>query len=83
MERGESLRTAARNLGVDPSFLSRVESGDRRPSDVLQKQLGEYYGLRGDEVTLAVGDIPADVIEILRRRPDLVERLRADYGQPD
>jgi len=81
LERGESLRTTAKNLGVDPSFLSRVESGERRPSDGLQKQLGEYYGITEDAVTLAIGGVPADVIEILQQRPHLVERLRADYGQ--
>jgi len=82
-ERGESLRSAARNLGVDPSFLSRVESGDRRPSDDLQRQIGDYYGIDGDEISLAVGDVPTDVLEILRRNPSLIEQLRAEYGKSD
>jgi len=80
--RGESLRAAARNLGVDASYLSRVESGGRRPSDELQQQIGAYYGLRDDDVTLAVGSVPSDVIEILQRNPHLIETLRGQYGQP-
>ena len=82
-ERGESLRSAARNLGVDASYLSRVESGERRPSGELRRHLSDYYGIAEDELRLAAGDIPQDVIDILRHHPELIGRLRSEYGQPD
>ena len=82
-ERGESLRAAARSLGVDASFLSRVESGERRPSDELQRQISDYYGISFHEVALAAGEVPPDVLDILRRHPELIGKLRAEYGEPD
>lgn len=82
-ERGESVRAAARNLGVAASHLSRVESGERRPSQDLRRQLSDYYGIADDDLQLAAGAVPDDVIEILRRHPELIDRLRSEYGQPD
>ena len=35
---GQSLRGAAKELGVDPSYLSRVESGERTPSPGLRER---------------------------------------------
>jgi transcriptional regulator with XRE-family HTH domain len=80
VERGHSLRTAAKDLGVDPSYLSRVESGARSVSEGFEARVSNYYGLDRDLLDLAAGRAPADIIDILRRNPDLLAELRRAYG---
>jgi transcriptional regulator with XRE-family HTH domain len=75
-ERGETLRRAASELGVHASHLSRVESGHKQPSLALQKAASDYYQLADDEVLLARGMLPDDVLEILRARPELLDEIR-------
>jgi transcriptional regulator with XRE-family HTH domain len=74
--RGESLRGVANHLGVSPSYLSRVEGGAKQPSSSFRAAVAQYYGLTNDDVLLAVGQVPPDVVEILRRRPDLLAEIR-------
>lgn len=79
--KGDSLRSAARQLGVDASYLSRVEAGERRPSEELRQRASHYYDVPDDQVQLAAGDVPSDILEILQRHPELIDRLRNDYGR--
>lgn len=76
---GRSLRAAAKDLGVDPSYLSRVESGQRSPSAGLCDRAESLYGLDSDTVALSTGQVPADVVEILRQHPELLGEIRARH----
>ena len=78
--RGESLRAAARGLGVDASYLSRIENGSRVPSTELQDRASKHYGLDPDLVQLAAGRVPDDVVRILRDHPEVLQELRTLYG---
>ena len=79
-ERGKSLRAAARDLGVDPSYLYRVERGDKAASAELRERVAQFYDLPSEELKMAAGQVPDDILEILRSNPDLVARLRKEYG---
>ncbi len=79
--KGQSLRSAANDLGVDASYLSRVETGERQPSAELRDRAVSHYALDGEHVALAAGDIPSDIAEILLRHPELLVEIRARYGQ--
>ncbi len=59
-QRGSSLRSAARDLGVNPSV---------------------YYDVDEETLALAEGKLPTDVVEILRTHPELIDRLRDEYGR--
>jgi transcriptional regulator with XRE-family HTH domain len=78
--RGESLRAAARQLGVDPSYLSRLERGEKTPSPDLQQRAARYYDVPSEVLGLAEGRVPSDIVEILRDHPELLEKIRAEYG---
>ena len=78
---GRSLRAAARDLGVDASYLSRVETGERSPSEGLRDRAENLYGLDSDVVALSAGQVPTDVLEILRENPELLAEIRARHGQ--
>jgi transcriptional regulator with XRE-family HTH domain len=79
-ERGESLRAAAQQLGVDPSYLSRLERGEKAPSGQLIQKASKLYAVPAEILELAEGRLPSDVVAIFRRHPELIEKLRADYG---
>jgi HTH-type transcriptional regulator, competence development regulator len=79
-ERGESLRSAAQQLGVDPSYLSRLERGEKASSGELIRKAARLYAVPEEMLELAEGRLPADVIAIFRRHPELIERLRSEYG---
>jgi transcriptional regulator with XRE-family HTH domain len=78
--RGESLREAANGLGIDPSHLSRIERGQKQASEPLRERAAKYYAVDDVVLDLAAGDIPDDVVEILRQHPELISRLRSEYG---
>ena len=79
-EQGKSLRTAASELGIDASILSRIERGERPASESVSKRLAEFYGVTSSEVALATGRIPQDVIDILLENPELIDELRCRFG---
>ena len=79
-QRGASLRTAARDLGVDPAYLSRLETGQKPASPGLLRKAANYYSVPEEELALAEGRLPRDVIEILRAHPEAIKRLRSEYG---
>jgi transcriptional regulator with XRE-family HTH domain len=77
---GVSLRQAARELGVDAAHLSRIERGRKRPSDALARRAATYYAVDASAFSPPKTDLPADVVDILRSNPDIVEELRERYG---
>ena len=79
--RGQSLREAAEGLRIDPSHLSRLERGEKQASPDLRQRAAHYYEVEDELLTLASGDVPLDIIEILRAHPELIDELRAVYGK--
>lgn len=77
-ERQESLRTAAHELTVTASHLSRLERGQKNASDDLLRRAAQRYGL--PLTILGLSDIPEDVVAILRAHPELIEELRGRFG---
>ena len=78
--RGESLRAAAQELGVDPSYLSRLERGEKPPSEELIHRAARLYAIPEEMLELAQGKLPSDILAIFRRHPELIEKIRADYA---
>ncbi|HEY3737689.1 MAG TPA: helix-turn-helix transcriptional regulator [Jatrophihabitans sp.] len=79
-EQGRSLRTAAADIGVAPSQLSRIERGERGLGPDVSERIASYYGVPAEVVALAHGDVPVDVIKILQEHPELITRLREEYA---
>ena len=80
--KGQSLRGAARELGVDASYLSRVESGERLLSAGLRERAESLYELDGDALALSAGQVPDNVLEILQRHPEVLNEIRTRHVQP-
>lgn len=79
-KQGRSLRSAAADIGVAPSQLSRLERGQRGIAPDMSRKLSSYYGVPADLICLAQGDVPMDILEILCAHPESMDDLRQRYG---
>jgi transcriptional regulator with XRE-family HTH domain len=75
------LREAARALDLDPGYLSRVERGEKPASPAMIERASDYYEIPQELLALSRGTVPADIVEILQRHPELLEELRARHGR--
>jgi transcriptional regulator with XRE-family HTH domain len=79
--KGVGIKTLAPDLGVTYSYISKLESGDAGPSEEFVARVSEYFHYDSNELLLAAGKVPADVLEILRSHPqDAVNVLRDRFG---
>lgn len=69
-----SLRTLARTLKVDPSYLSRVEAGKVPASDVLVRSAAKALGVDPEEWLLLSGRIPRSWQKAIATSPDRIVR---------
>lgn len=74
-----SLRTTAADLGLAPSYLSRLERGERSCTEQLSQRIANYYGVSPEAIELAEGRVPADIVAILSEHPEELIRLRELY----
>ena len=79
--KGHTLRFAATELGVAPSQLSRLERGERPVGHEIAQRLARYYKFPLEDILLAQGQLPADVIRILQTNPGEIARLRETYKE--
>lgn len=81
-ERGVGIKRLAPDLGVTYSYLSKLESGDSGPSEEFVTRVSQYFHYDSNELLLAAGKVPADVLQILRSHPqDAVKFLRERFGR--
>lgn len=65
---------------MDPSYLSKVERGQKPLPQTLKARLTDYYQADLDELTVAEGGVPDDVARILAEHPEAIDDLRRRYG---
>jgi transcriptional regulator with XRE-family HTH domain len=71
-----SLRQLAARIGVEPSYLSKIERGlEPRPSAELTEALASELGEDPDVLLAMGGKVSADLIEIIRKRPKVFAQL--------
>ncbi|MGD8700262.1 MAG: helix-turn-helix transcriptional regulator [Gemmatimonadales bacterium] len=76
-----SVRQVAARIGVQPSYLSKVERGDvGPPSESTIVRLAEDLGEDPDVLLALGGKVSSDLLEAIRRRPrlfaDLIRELK-------
>ena len=84
-DRRYSLRQVAARLGVQPSYLSKVERGEvGPPSEETTRRLAEDLGEDPDVVLALAGKVSADLREVILKRPRLfADLLRQLKDAPD
>jgi transcriptional regulator with XRE-family HTH domain len=80
-----SLRQLAGRIGLEPSYLSKIERGlEPRPSEETTRALAVELGTDADVLLAMAGKVSSDLQEIIRKRPQLFAQLiRELKNQPD
>lgn len=75
-DRRYSLRQVAQRVGIEPSFLSKVERGEGAPpSEDTLRRLAAELEVDADAVLALAGKVSSDLQEVIRRRPMLFAAL--------
>lgn len=84
-DRRYSLRQVAQRLGVQPSYLSKVERGEVGPlSEETARRLAEDLGEDPDVLLALAGKVSSDLREVILKRPRLfADLLRQLKDAPD
>lgn len=84
-DRAFSLRGVAGAIGVEPSYLSKVERGlQAPPSEAKVRALAEVLGDDPDVLLALAGKVSSDLLRVIRRRPQLFSQLIRQLDQlPD
>ena len=71
-----SLRRVASRIGIEPSYLSKIERGEQAPpSEEKIVALADLLGQDRDVLLALAGKVSSDLQEAIRRRPELFAQL--------
>ncbi|MCX7044347.1 MAG: helix-turn-helix transcriptional regulator [Candidatus Sumerlaeota bacterium] len=71
-----SLRKVAARVGIQPSYLSKVERGDQSsPSEATILKLARDLKEDPDVMLALAGKVSSDLREVIRKRPQLFAHL--------
>jgi len=75
-DRSYSVRQVAGRIGIEPSYLSKVERGHvAPPSEETVVRLAKALGEDADVLLALAGKVSSDLKEAIRRRPQLFAKL--------
>lgn len=80
-----SVRRVAQRMGIQPSYLSKVERGEvPPPSEKTTRKLADELGVDSDVLLAMAGKVSSDLQEVIRKRPELfAELIRGLKKMPD
>ncbi len=71
-----SIRQLAARIGIEPSYLSKIERGEAAPpSEATIRRLAVDLDLDADVLLALAGKVSTDLQEAIRRRPRLFAQL--------
>ena len=85
LDRSYSLRQVAERIGVQPSYLSKVERGDvAPPSEATIRRLAEDLEEEPDVLLAMAGKVSTDLKAVIIKRPRLFSQLIRELAElPD
>ncbi len=84
-DRSYSLRQVALRIGVQPTYLSKIERGEfPPPSEKVIRQLAEELNQDPDVMLAMAGKISSDLLDVIVKRPRLMaDLIRQVKEMPD
>jgi HTH-type transcriptional regulator, competence development regulator len=74
--RGFSVRQLAGRVGIEPSYLSKIERGEQPPpGEQTIRRIAKELGDDPDVLLALAGKVSSDLVEIIRERPSVVGEL--------
>ena len=71
-----SVRQLARRVGIEPSYLSKIERNQEAPpGEATVRRIAEALGQDTDTLLALAGKVPADLVAIIQERPAVVAEL--------
>jgi len=71
-----SVRRVAARVGIEPSYLSKVERGEvGPPSEETIRRLATDLGMDPDVLLAMAGKVSSDLQEVIRKRPQLFGQI--------
>lgn len=81
IKKGVSIKKLGPEIGLNYSYISKLEHSKVNPSPKVIKKLSDYFEYNSDELMLSAGKMPKDIEKILKNNPkDAVEYLRRKFG---
>ena len=84
-DRAFTLRQVSKRVGIEPTYLSKIERGDLAPpsEDVIRK-LALELGLHPEVLLAMAGKVSKELQRVIIKRPELIgELLRQVQQMPD
>jgi transcriptional regulator with XRE-family HTH domain len=80
-----SLRQVAARVGIEPTYLSKLERGELPPpSEDTTRKLARELGEDVDVLLALAGKVSSDLQDVIRRRPKVfAELIRQMKSAPD
>ena len=80
-----SVRQVAQRMGIQPSYLSKVERGEvAPPSEATTRKLANELEVDPDLLLAMAGKVSTDLQDVIRKRPELfAELIRGLKEMPD
>ena len=84
-DRAFSVRQVATRIGIEPSYLSKIERGEQRPpSEATIVKLAEDLDEDADALLAMAGKVSSDLQAVIRHRPRLfADLIRELKNMPD
>jgi transcriptional regulator with XRE-family HTH domain len=84
-DRAYSLRQVAGRVGIEPTYLSKLERGELPPpSENTARKLAKELGEDADVLLALAGKVSSDLQAVIRKRPKLfAELIRQMKNAPD
>jgi len=84
-DRSFSLRQVAARVGIEPTYLSKLERGELPPpSEETARKLARELGEDTDVLLALAGKVSSDLQDVIRRRPKLfADLIRQMKDAPD
>lgn len=73
--KGFSVREVARRLGVEPSYVSKIEGGERQASESVLESLAGVLGVNPHLFLAMAGKVTVKFQEAIRARPEAFAAL--------
>ena len=70
LEKGLTQRDLAEAAGITVPYMSKIEADRETPTDEKLERIANQLGLNADELILAAGRLPEDVMERLTADPE-------------
>ena len=77
---GESIKTLAKDLDVNYTYLSHLENNKKVPSEEFIEKIAKRFNHDPDELKILAGKIPDDIKKIIMENPtEAVNYLRRRF----